>query len=190
MPKHSRLLAGAAITVAAAFSSAALAQGMTHGETVKKALQMIDEAKKQKGDGGPPACSLLTRADVKKATGRDPLEDGEQMPIAGGTTCKVGDSGIIVMTGPDSWQRFENYLKAFKAEKDPRKSASGFGDRAYWLYPTPRNSYQREFPTAMLVVQRGQHTLALSQEAERGKPADSTQPVLTTLMKTVLGKLP
>jgi len=190
---HKQLIAtSAALTAALMLSGATLAQqpGMTHSETVKKATDMLDEAKKQKGDGGPPACSLLTAADVQKVTGRAPFDKPTQMPIAGGTTCQIDDSGLIVMSGSDSWQRYENYLKAFKADKDPRKSVSGIGDRAFVMFPTPRNSYQKENPFAVLVVQRGPHTLALSQQADRGKPPESTEPVLMSLMKSVLARLP
>ncbi len=189
MHKHFALQCAAAVA-AFAFSGLALAQGMTHAETVKKATQMLDEGKKQKGDGGPPACSLLTRADVQKALGRDPLDNPTEMPIAGGTTCQIGDAGLIVMSGPDSWQRYENYLKAFKADKDPRTTVSGLGERAYIVYPTPRNSYQKQNPPAILVAQRGPHTLAVSKMADSGKPAESNQPALTSLMKVVLAKLP
>ena len=174
-----------------ACTAPAFAQGstMTHKETVKQGLKVIEEGKTAKRDGGPSACSLLTRADVKKVTGRDPYEDGTERPLAGGTNCSVGVE-LLLLSGPDSFQRYENLLKGFKADKDPRKPVSGLGDRAFMLYPEPRNSYQRENPPAVLVVQRGQHTLALSDQAGTGKPADSLQPVLTALMKVALAKLP
>ena len=190
---HKHLFANAAaLTAALAVACAAHAQGapMTHKETVQQGLKVIEEGKSAKRDGGPSACSLLTRADVHKATGKDPYDNPTETPLAGGTACMIGDAQLMLFSGPDSWQRYENFLKGFKADKDPRKPVSGIGDRAYILFPAPRNSYQRENPSAVLVVQRGPHTLALSQQADRGKPAESTQPVLTSLMKVAIAKLP
>jgi hypothetical protein len=181
-----------ALTAAVALCGAAHAQsgGMTHKETVKKANQMIDESKKMKGDGGPPACSLITRADVTKARGRDPYVDGEQMPFAGGSLCELGGVQLMVFNGPDSMKRFEQLLVSFKQDKQPRKNVNGFGDRAFTLVSNPTNSYQRENPSAFLVAQRGPVTLALSAEAGTGKPVETTEPVLSSLMKTVLARLP
>jgi hypothetical protein len=189
---HKQLLVTVTViaSAAVAFSGATLAQGMTHKETVKKATQIIDESKKQKGDGGPPACSLLTRADVKKARGREPLMPPEELPFAGGTVCESDGIQLMVFNGPDSWKRFEQLLVSFKQDKQPRKSLSGFGDRAFTLVSNPTNSYQRDNPSAFLVAQRGQVTLALSAEAGTGKPVETTEPVLTSLMKTLLAKLP
>ena len=51
--------------------------------------------------GSVQACSLLTRADVKKATGRDPYVDPEPAG-QGGWICNVGIGELKVYSGPKS----------------------------------------------------------------------------------------
>ena len=133
------------------------------------------------------ACSLITRADVKKATGRDPYVD-PQPAGQGGWICNVGIAELKVYSGPKSWEAWESTLKGFKKEKEPRTPASGFGERAYFLYPKPDNQYQGN--VAILVATSGKHTLALSLDAPEGKPAESMRPALESLMKSILARLP
>ena len=134
-----------------------------------------------------PACSLITRADVKKATGQDPLVDPEAAG-QGGWICNVGTGELKVYSGANSWEAWESTRKSFKKENEPVTPVSGFGERAYFLYPTPDNQYQGN--VAFLVAKSGNHTLALSLDAPDGKPASSMRPALESLMKTILSRLP
>ena len=131
------------------------------------------------------ACSLITRADVQQATGADPYVDPES--AGGGTICNVGIGELKLYTGPDSWNAWEKTRKAFKQDTAPTTPVSGFGQRAYFFEPTPANQYQGN--VAFLVVQSGDHTLALSLDAPRGKPAASMRPALEALMKVILSRL-
>jgi hypothetical protein len=56
--------------------------------------------------------------------------------------------------------------------------------------PMSTNSHQRENPAGLLVAQKGQHTVGLLVEAVPGKPVESVEPVLMSLMTTVLARLP
>lgn len=136
--------------------------------------------------GSVQACSLITRAEVKKATGRDPFVDPEPAG-EGGWICNVGSGELKVYSGPKSWDAWESTLKAFKKDKEPRTPAPGFGERAYFLYPKPDNEYQGN--VAILVVKAGNHTVVLSLDAPEGKSAESMRPALESLMKTILGRL-
>jgi hypothetical protein len=138
-------------------------------------------------EGGVKACSLITRADIKRATGRDPFVDPEPAG-QGGWICNVGIGELKVYTGPKSWEAWESTLKGFKKDKEPQTPAPGVGERAYFLYPRPDNEYQGN--VAFLVVKSGNHTLALSLDAPKDKPADSMRPALESLMKSILARLP
>jgi hypothetical protein len=133
------------------------------------------------------ACSLITRADVTKATGRNPYVDPEPAG-QGGWICNVGIGELKVYSGPGSWEAWESTLKGFKKDKEPQTPVAGFGERAYFLYPKPENEYQGN--VAFLVAKSGNHTLALSLDAPQGKSAESMRPALESLMKTALARLP
>jgi len=137
--------------------------------------------------GSVQACSLITRADVKQATGRDPYVDPEPAG-QGGWICNVGIGELKVYSGPKSWEAWESTLKAFKKDQAPKAPAPGFGERAYFVYPKPDNEYQGN--VAFLVAKSGNQTLALSLDAPKGKPAESMRPALESLMKTILARLP
>jgi hypothetical protein len=137
--------------------------------------------------GSVQACSLITRADVKKATGQDPFADPEPAG-EGGWICNVGIGELKMYSGPKSWDAWESTLKAFKKDKEPQTPAPGFGERAYFLFLKPDKAPQGS--VAFLVVKSGNHTLALSLDTPEGKPADSMRPALESLMKTVLTRLP
>ena len=81
---------------------------------------------------GVQACSLITRADVTKATGRDPYVDPEPAG-QGGSICNVGIGELKVYSGPKSWEAWESTLKGFKKDKEPQTPISGVGERAYFL---------------------------------------------------------
>ena len=137
--------------------------------------------------GSVQACSLITRAEVKKATGRDPYVDPEPAG-QGGWICNVGVGELKVYSGPRSWEAWESTLKGFKKENEPQTPVAGFGERAYFIYPKPDNKFQSN--VAFLVAKSGNHTLALSLDAAEGKPAESMRPALESLMKVVLSRLP
>ena len=149
--------------------------------------QAEKELQRRAPNAGVEACSLITRADVKAATGRDPFVDPEPAG-QGGWICNVGTGELKVYSGPKSWETWESTLKGFKLDKEPRTPAPGFGEHAYFFYPKPANKYQSH--VGVLVAKSGNHTLALSLDASDGKPAESMRPALESLMKTVLARLP
>ena len=70
-------------------------------------------------NAGLEACSLITRADVKNATGRDPFVDPESAG-QGGWMCNVGVGELKVYSGAKSWETWESTLKSFTLDKEPR----------------------------------------------------------------------
>ena len=150
-------------------------------------VQAEKELVRKLAAGNLQACSLITRADVAKATGRDPLVDPEPSG-QGGWICNVGSGELKVYSGPKSWDAWESTLKGFKKDKEPQTPAPGFGERAYFLYPKPDNEYQGT--VAFLVAKAGNYTLALSLDVPKGKPAESMRPALEKLMKAILARLP
>jgi hypothetical protein len=149
--------------------------------------QAEKELERKAPNAGVEACSLITRTDVKAATGRDPYVDPEPAG-QGGWICNVGTGELKVYSGPKSWEAWESTLKGFKLDKEPRTPATGFGEHAYFFYPKPANKYQSH--VGVLVTKSGNHTLALSLDASDGKPAESVRPALESLMKAVLARLP
>ena len=149
--------------------------------------QAEKELQRNAPNAGLEACSLITRADVKAATGRDPFADPESAG-QGGWMCNVGAGELKVYSGSKSWEAWESTLKNFKLDKEPRTPAPGFGERAYFLYPKPAKKYQSN--VGVLVTKSGSHTLVLSLDADDGKPAESVRPALESLMKTILARLP
>ena len=136
--------------------------------------------------GSLQACSLITRADVAKATGRDPYSDPEPAG-QGGWICNVGTAELKVYSGPKSAEAWESTLKGFKKEKEPRTPAPGFGEGAYFLFLTPASQFVSE--SAILVAKSGNHTLVLSVDAPKGKTAESARPAVESLMKVVLARM-
>jgi hypothetical protein len=149
--------------------------------------QALKELSRDVPTGSVQACSLITRADVTKATGRDPYVDPE-VAGKGGWMCNVGSGELKIYSGPTSWEFWESTLKQFKMDKEPRTPAPGFGERAYFLYPKPANKYQGN--VGVLVAQSGNNTLVLSLDAAEDEPAESVRPALESLMKTIIGRLP
>ncbi|HET9846207.1 MAG TPA: hypothetical protein VFQ02_10660 [Nitrospira sp.] len=162
-----------------------LAPAMLEAQTPRR--QAEKELERKAPNAGVEACSLITRADVTTATGRDPLVDPESAG-QGGWICNVGTGELKVYSGVKSWEAWESTLKGFKLDKEPRTPAPGFGEHAYFLYPKPANKYQSN--VVVLVTKSGNHTLALSLDASEGKPAESVRPALESLMKTILARLP
>ena len=140
----------------------------------------------RKVPAGTQACSLITRADVMKATGQDPYQDPEPAG-QGGWICNVGTAELKVYSGPKSSDAWESTLKSFKADKEPRTPASSFGPGAYFMMI---HGEKRGAPNvALLVTKKGEQTLVLSVDARRGQPAESAKPAAESLMKSVLSRL-
>ena len=149
--------------------------------------QAEKELQRKAPNAGLEACSLITRADVKAATGMDPFVDPESAG-QGGWMCNVGSGELKVYSGPKSSETWESTLKSFKLDKEPRTPATGFGNQSYFLYPKPAKKSQGH--VAVLVAKSDNHTLVLSLDAPDGKPAESMRPALESLMKTILSRLP
>ena len=156
-------------------------------ESQTQRQQAENELTRAAPNAGLEACSLITRADVKNATGRDPFVDPESSG-QGGWMCNVGIGELKVYSGAQSWETWESTLKTFKMDKEPRTPAPGFGEQAYFLYPKPAKKSQDN--VAVLVTKSSNHTLVLSLDAPEAKPAESMRPALQSLMKTILSRLP
>lgn len=178
-------------TIVKSFTRAALLLTMCVTILPAAAQSPREQAKKELARKAPAssvqACSLITRAEVKKATGRDPYVDPEPAG-QGGWICNIGIGELKVYSGPKSWEAWESTLKGFKKDKEPQTPAPGFGERAYFFYPKPDNEYQDN--VAFLVAKSGNYTVALSLDAPEGKPAESMRPALEELMKKILARLP
>ena len=75
---------------------------------------------------------------MQKATGSKEFFPSEQYPYAqGGTICSVPGAELVVLSGADSWKRFDKMLETTRRKDEPRKSISGVGERAYAMYPKP-----------------------------------------------------
>jgi hypothetical protein len=133
------------------------------------------------------ACALVTRAEIKKAVGRDSYQEPEPFGN-GGWLCNIGIGEVKLYSGPTSWEQWESTLKGFKKENEPKTTLQGLGERAYILYPKPDNKDQDI--VAILVAKSGNHTIALSLNAPSGKPPESMRPGMESLMKSMLSKLP
>ena len=138
-------------------------------------------------------CTLLTDAEVEKyiARGQKLYDKGEGASLGGGagSTCDWGGGRgqIIVYSGPKAEEGMNALLKAFGQDKEPKQPVAGVGDRAWVIYPKPRNQYQAR--VAFLGVKTGPHMLGISLEADDGKPTESVLPDVVSLAKVVVGKL-
>jgi len=90
------------------------------GQTSQK--QAEKELARKVPSGSVRACSLITRADVEKATGQDPYVDPEPAGN-GGWICNVGIGELKVYSGPKSWEALESTLEGFKKDNEPRTPA-------------------------------------------------------------------
>lgn len=175
---HAVLVWATALALAA--PPAALAQA-TPKQSRGQAEQALGDMNRQAG-GAVTACSLVTSADVQRATGRKPYGEPE---AAGKWVCDI-DVGELKLY--NSWDGWEQTLKAFKKDKEPRPPAPAFGARAHFLFPKPDNQHQGT--VAFLAAQAGAHTVALSLDAPKGQSAESMKPALEALMKAALARLP
>ena len=158
------------------FAQATMQQGRAAGE------QALRDMNKQQS-AGVSACSLITRADVKKATGSDPMAD----PDSSGSNwvCNVGTAELKLYR---SWDGWEQLLRTYKKDKEPRVPAPAFGDRAHFL--VWKTEPRRTDPVLYLAAQSGGHVLVLSLDVPDGKSPEAMKPVLEVLMRTALARLP
>ena len=134
------------------------------------------------------ACSLLSKADVESVTRRTEFTEPDLTPLAGGgSACTFNNAQLVLFSGANSTDLWNAYLKNFGHQNDARHPVSGIGDDAYFFYPKPRDEY--EGVNAVVVVNVGQHTLAVSVEAEEGNSAETVQPQALALAKMVWTKL-
>lgn len=157
----------AAITWTAPLALAAAA--LMAGASRMAAQSATGTAAKSSKGGAPHACSLLSDAEVNKliTRGRDTYGEGPQpMSIGGGTVCGYpGGAQIILFQPPKSQESAERFLQGFKKDKEPRRPLSGVGDRAFIMFPTPRDQYEDR--GAFLVSNVGQYTIMVSMVVDR-----------------------
>jgi hypothetical protein len=138
------------------------------------------------------ACTLLTDAEQQKyiARGQKIYSGPDAFNLGGGGTgCSWdGDHGqIIIYSGPRAEQALDGLVAAFNQEKVPKQPVAGVGDKAWVMYPKPRSKYQAR--VGFLGVKAGNDMVAISLEADDGKPTESVLPDLVALGKLVVSKL-
>jgi hypothetical protein len=174
-----------ALIVAAAFAVASASRASAQAASAKKAG--VAEAKSSK------ACTLLTEAEQAKYIARgQKIYDGPTAFTVGGgagSGCSWdGDRGqIIIYSGPNAEQGLEGLIAAFKQQDVPRQAVSGVGDKAWVIYPKPANQYQAR--AGFMGVKTGDQMLAISLEADDGKPQESVLPDLVALAKLVVSRV-
>jgi hypothetical protein len=119
----------------------------------------------------PNACGLLTKAEVEQLIARGkPMYNQlpEASAIAGGqgSVCDYDGGQVGIYVGPNSEGAFQQLLKAFNAEGQPKQPVSGVGDKAYVFYPKPRNEYSDQGP--YLVATVGSHTVTAFLARKKG----------------------
>jgi hypothetical protein len=90
-------------------------------------------------------------------------------PVVGGkgSICDYPTGGQIgFFIGPDSERAFEQFLKVFAQENRTRHPVSGVGDKAYVIYPKPRNRESDQ--GTYLVATVGPHTVTAFLAARKG----------------------
>jgi hypothetical protein len=112
----------------------------------------------------PNACGLLTTEEAKTliVRGQNPIIplNAEASSVVGGkgSVCDYNYGGqVAIYVGPNSEAAFEQFLKAFNAQGEPKTPVPGVGDKAYVIYPKPRNEYSDQGP--YLVATVGPHTV-------------------------------
>lgn len=106
----------------------------------------------------PNACGFLTSAEVEKLINRGKPSYGqtpEATAVAGGkgSVCDYHTGGQVgLYIGPNSEAAFEQFLKAFDAQGQPKQPVPDVGDKAYVFYPKPRNDYSEQGPYLVATV--------------------------------------
>lgn len=163
--------------------ASASAAGAQYSGAKKAGVELAKTAK---------ACTLLTDAEQQKyiARGQKIYSGPDAFTVGGGGAgCSWdGDRGqIIIYSGPKAEQGLDGLLAAFNQDKVAKQPVAGVGDKAWVIYPKPRNQYQAR--VGFLGVKNGDQTVAISLEAEDGKPTESVLPDLVALAKLVVNRL-
>jgi hypothetical protein len=132
--------------------------------------QSASAATKATGPGVRKACVLLTDAEVEKLInrGRPAYGTPEEVALAGGSACEYpAGAQVVLFSGPNSQRDLDALLRNFEKDKEPRHPVSGIGDRAWIMFPRPRDQYEDRL--AYLVTTVGPHTVAVSMAAKEGQ---------------------
>lgn len=151
--------------------------------------QFEAERAKTTAAGKVKACTLLTNAEIKEQTGRDQAWELNDEPYDMGSACDYGGGTVTlrVYSGSKPEDEVNWTLKNYKVDDQKKHPISGFGAGAYVIYYTPQNKYQDV--AAILVGRAGVRMFMLSLSAPEGKSAESVQPQLIDLGKTVAARL-
>lgn len=139
---------------------------------------------------GSSACSLISNAELEKITGSKLTEQPYLYNFpSGGSSCTYqrGQVQLVVFSGAGHEKKYDDYVRSNYAKivkngaPDMTKHpVSGVGSSAYFMSP--------KTPSAILVVNKGIHTLAIAMVAHNGKP-ESMQPTLVSIAKTAAARL-
>lgn len=134
------------------------------------------------------ACSLLTKDEVAKITGRRAYSEpaGTQL-VDNGSACDYSSANLTLFSGSKSNDSYDKLVKSFKKDNSSRQAVTGVGDSAYLWFPKARDQYEGNY--AVLVVHQGAHTLALALEAQGSEAPPSLQPKLVAMAKAALPRL-
>jgi len=178
-PTRFALILAAALAVASPSGAGAQAAGAK-----KAGVELAKSAK---------ACTLLTDAEQAKyiARGQKIYSGPDAFTVGGGAGSGCawdGDRGqIIIYTGPNAEKGLDGLIAAFKQQDVPKQPVSGVGDNAWVMYPKPANQYQAR--VGFMGVKTGDQMLAISLEADDGKPQESVLPDLVALAKLVVSRV-
>lgn len=117
-------------------------------------------------------CAILTSAEAIKHIARgkptyNQTPDALTVGGGAGTLCEYPFGGQIgVWSGPKASERFEQFLKNFRMDKETRQPVTGVGDRAWIMYPVPENEYKDRM--AYLVTYVGQKVATIALFAHKG----------------------
>jgi hypothetical protein len=135
------------------------------------------------------ACTLATNAEFSQiAEERPEIAKYWSAPTAsfGGAHCDYDGGSIRLYRGKSAAAALESTLKSFKADKEPRVSVSGIGDKAFFTIPYPNDKYKR---LGLLVAYAGPDVLQLTLDAQGDEPVDATRPRLERLARLVVPRL-
>ena len=155
------------------------------------AVRVIELAMRSAPDGAASldACQLATNAEVSEiAETRPDLAKYWSAPTTsfGGSHCDYDGGSIRVYQGKASAAAFDATLKAYKADKEPRISVGGIGDKAFFMIPMPDDKYNR---LGLLAVYAGTRVVQLTLDARGDEPIEATRPRLERLARLVLPRL-
>jgi hypothetical protein len=130
-------------------------------------------------------CSLLTNAEIQKATGIATSEDPYELASA----CEYESGTVLVRvySGAKQQENVTRTLETYNVQNTKKTPVAGLGRGAYVMFPAPRNDY--EDALAVVVTPAGSHMLMITLAAPEGRTAQSMQPALVSLTKTVMGRV-